>query len=174
MFNSTSGESQVESGEYQDNSDIHHQPFPDPVSEEQKIYSDDDGYQQHHVKHDICLSYHLSPQVNSTHSDLKLIYKTFRLEMPDGPPRKIFRLADSAASMATKLDCALHMKSRRAFIPLLLLAGLDDIFFQGASRSFSCDGSLQQRTARPFAPPLQLRQERIMELDLKPEMLIAF
>jgi hypothetical protein len=43
-------ESQVESGEYQDNANIRYQPFPKTVSEERKIYADDDGYHHHRVK----------------------------------------------------------------------------------------------------------------------------
>jgi hypothetical protein len=39
-------ESEVKGGEYQDDSYIHHQPFPERVSEEQEIYSDDNRCQQ--------------------------------------------------------------------------------------------------------------------------------
>ena len=39
--------SQVERTEYQDNSYIHHQPFPEMVPEEQDIHADYNGYQQH-------------------------------------------------------------------------------------------------------------------------------
>jgi hypothetical protein len=44
-------ESQVESCEHQDNSDIHYQPFPEPVSEEQEIHSNYNGCHQHDVKY---------------------------------------------------------------------------------------------------------------------------
>jgi hypothetical protein len=44
-------ESQVESGKDQDNANIRYQPFPKAVSEERKIYTDDDGYHYHHIKH---------------------------------------------------------------------------------------------------------------------------
>jgi hypothetical protein len=53
-------ESQVESGEDQDNANIRYQPFPESVSEEHEIYSNDDGCHRHHVKHDSHLSAHLS------------------------------------------------------------------------------------------------------------------
>jgi hypothetical protein len=44
--------SQVESGEHQDNSNIHYQPFPKSVSEERQIHSDYDRYHRHDVNHD--------------------------------------------------------------------------------------------------------------------------
>jgi hypothetical protein len=37
-------ESQIESSKHQDDSDVHHQSFPEVVPEDQGIYSDDDGY----------------------------------------------------------------------------------------------------------------------------------
>jgi hypothetical protein len=42
--------SEVEGCEYQDDSYIHRQPFPEVVLEEQKIYNDHNGYQEQHVK----------------------------------------------------------------------------------------------------------------------------
>jgi hypothetical protein len=51
-------ESQIESCEYQYNSYVRDQPFPKLTPEEQEIYADDDGYQQHDVKHDNYLSFH--------------------------------------------------------------------------------------------------------------------
>jgi hypothetical protein len=42
----TPQESQVECREYQDNSDIHGQPFPEPAPEEQDIDTDYDGRHQ--------------------------------------------------------------------------------------------------------------------------------
>jgi len=55
----TPEESEVESYEHQDNANIHCQPFPESVSEEHEIYTDDDGYHRHHVKHVSYLSAHL-------------------------------------------------------------------------------------------------------------------
>jgi len=40
----------VESSEYQDNANIHYQPFPESVSEEHEIYTDYNGCHRHHVK----------------------------------------------------------------------------------------------------------------------------
>jgi len=54
----TPEESEVESYEHQDNANIHCQPFPESVSEEREIYTDDDGYHRHHVKHVSYLSAH--------------------------------------------------------------------------------------------------------------------
>jgi hypothetical protein len=56
----TPEESQVESCEHQDNANIHYQPFPESVSEEDAIYTDYDGYHRRHVKHDSYLSAHFS------------------------------------------------------------------------------------------------------------------
>jgi len=55
---STLQEPQIERREYQDNSDVHHQPFPEPIPEEQDVHADNDGYQRERVKHDGCLSSH--------------------------------------------------------------------------------------------------------------------
>jgi hypothetical protein len=61
----TPQESPVESSEHQDNADIHHQPFPESVSEEQQIYTDDDGCHRHDVKYDNHLSAHFSASIQS-------------------------------------------------------------------------------------------------------------
>ena len=55
-------ESQIERPEHQDNSDVHHQPLPEPVPEEQEVHADHDRYEREHVKHehDGCLSSHPS------------------------------------------------------------------------------------------------------------------
>jgi len=53
-------EPQIEGGKHQDNSDVHHQPLPEPVPEEQDVHADHDGHQREHVKHDGCLSSHPS------------------------------------------------------------------------------------------------------------------
>ncbi|HEY3777499.1 MAG TPA: hypothetical protein VGL35_05535 [Rhizomicrobium sp.] len=53
-------DSEVERCEHQDNSNIHCQPFPEPVSEEPEIHTDDDGCHRQHVKHDNYLSAHFS------------------------------------------------------------------------------------------------------------------
>ena len=50
--------SKVESCEHQDDANVHCQPFPQMVSEEQNIYTDYDGYHRHHVKHYSYLSAH--------------------------------------------------------------------------------------------------------------------
>jgi hypothetical protein len=57
----TPEESQAESRKHQDSANIHHQPFPESVSEELEIYTDYDGYYRHYVKHGSSLSAHLSP-----------------------------------------------------------------------------------------------------------------
>jgi hypothetical protein len=43
-------ESQIEGCKHQNDSDVHHQSFPEMVPEDQDIYSDDDGYHRHHVR----------------------------------------------------------------------------------------------------------------------------
>src|SRR5579883_981700 len=52
-------ESPIEGSEYQDDADVHHQPFPKPVSEEGDVYADDDGDHRQHVEHENCLSCHV-------------------------------------------------------------------------------------------------------------------
>ena len=52
-------ESQVERSENQDNSNIHHQPFPESVSEEHEVYSDYNRCHRDHVQRDSYLSAHL-------------------------------------------------------------------------------------------------------------------
>jgi hypothetical protein len=63
-------ESQVESREYQDNSYIYDQPFPQPVSEKKEIYTEDDGHQQQYVNHHNDRSFHSHPQVKRNSSIL--------------------------------------------------------------------------------------------------------
>jgi hypothetical protein len=53
-------EPQIERPEHQDDPDVHHQPLPEPIPEEQDVHTDHDGYQREHVKHDGCLSSHPS------------------------------------------------------------------------------------------------------------------
>jgi hypothetical protein len=53
-------ESEVESSEHQDNANIHGEPFPESVSEEHEIHTDDDGCHRQHIKHDSSLSAHFS------------------------------------------------------------------------------------------------------------------
>ena len=60
LWSWTLQEPQIERREHQDDSDVHHQPLPESVPEEQDVYPDHDGYQREHVKHDGCLSSHSS------------------------------------------------------------------------------------------------------------------
>src|SRR6516225_10910741 len=53
-------EPQIERPEHQDNSDVHHQPLPEPVPEEQDVHADHNGYQREHVKYHGRLSSHPS------------------------------------------------------------------------------------------------------------------
>jgi hypothetical protein len=56
-------QSQVERCKNQDDSYIRHQPFPEPIPEEQEIHTDHDGCQQHYIKYDRCISRHFSHQL---------------------------------------------------------------------------------------------------------------
>jgi hypothetical protein len=60
LYSWVSEESQIESREYQDNANVHHQPFPESVSEERDIQTDYDGHHYHEVKRDSDLSAHFS------------------------------------------------------------------------------------------------------------------
>ena len=51
-------EPEIERPEYQDNPDVHYQPPPEVVPEEQEVHTDHDGYQGDHVKRDDRLSSH--------------------------------------------------------------------------------------------------------------------
>jgi hypothetical protein len=62
-------ESEVEGREYQDDSYVHRQPFPELILEQQEIYSDDDGYQEQYVKRDCRLASHFSPRSKSLYSN---------------------------------------------------------------------------------------------------------
>src|SRR5262245_40465273 len=65
-------EPQIERREHQDNSDVHYQPLPEPVPEEQDVHADHDGYQREHVKHDGCLSSHPSFLLRAAEQDHNL------------------------------------------------------------------------------------------------------
>jgi hypothetical protein len=56
--------SEVKGGEYQHDSYIHRQPFPELVPEEQEIYTDDNGWQQQYVKYGGRLRLHFSSRSN--------------------------------------------------------------------------------------------------------------
>src|SRR6516225_7785331 len=53
-------ERQIERPEHENNSDVHYQPRPEPVPQEQDVHADHDDYQREHVKDDGCLSSHPS------------------------------------------------------------------------------------------------------------------
>jgi hypothetical protein len=60
----TPEESQVESGEYRDNSKIHDQPFPESFFEEHDIYADYDGCHRQPIKRHGYLSAHFSNRLS--------------------------------------------------------------------------------------------------------------
>jgi hypothetical protein len=51
-------EPEIKRSEYEDNSDVYYQPFPELVPEEQDVHADHDGYQREHVKRGSCWSSH--------------------------------------------------------------------------------------------------------------------
>jgi len=51
-------EPEVDRREYQDNPDVHYQPRPEVVPEEQDVHADHDGYHREHIKYDGYLSSH--------------------------------------------------------------------------------------------------------------------
>jgi hypothetical protein len=51
-------EPEIKRPEYQNNSDVYYQPFPELVPEEQDVHANHDGYQREHVKRDDCRSSH--------------------------------------------------------------------------------------------------------------------
>jgi hypothetical protein len=62
----THEEPQVERCEHKDDADIHHQSFPESVSEERKIYTDYNGYHHHRVEHPNYSSVHFSTTSRSS------------------------------------------------------------------------------------------------------------
>jgi hypothetical protein len=82
-------ESQIECCEYRDNSYIHQEPFPEPVSEKQEIHSDHRGSHHHDVKYNRYLSSHWSPR-----SKYKL---HFEYAPGIGDPVSIFAMGRSAS-----------------------------------------------------------------------------
>ena len=63
-------EPQVERPEHQDDPDVHHEPLPEPVPEEQDVYDNHDGHLGEHVERDGCLSSHppfLQPAAQRRH-----------------------------------------------------------------------------------------------------------
>ena len=54
----TPEKSQVESGEHQNNANIHHQPRPEMASEDYEIHADYAGRHRRHIKHGCYLSAH--------------------------------------------------------------------------------------------------------------------
>lgn len=54
-------EPEIERHKYQDNTDVHQQPSPELVPEEQDVHADHDGYHREHVKHDGCPASHGYP-----------------------------------------------------------------------------------------------------------------
>jgi len=56
-------ESEVEGPEHQNHANIGAQPFPESVSEEHEIYTDDDRCHYDDVNHDTCLSAHFNTSI---------------------------------------------------------------------------------------------------------------
>src|SRR5262245_36677416 len=61
---------QIERREHQDNSDVHYQPLPEPVPEEQDVHADHNGYQREYVKHHSCLRCGISIRFGSLMSKI--------------------------------------------------------------------------------------------------------
>jgi hypothetical protein len=58
-------ESEIEGRKHQDDADVHYQPFPESILEEQKIYTNDDGYQRHNVNRDRDVPCHFNHRFKS-------------------------------------------------------------------------------------------------------------
>lgn len=69
-------ESPIEGCKHQNDSDVHHQSFPEMVPEDEGIYGHDDGYHRHHVRH---------RNHQSCHCDL---YRVSRFEVPVSQDRE--------------------------------------------------------------------------------------
>ena len=91
--------SKVESCEHQDDTDVHHQPFPKSVSEEHEIYSDYDGYHRHHVEHDSYMSAHFSPLVQLPQQS----HASAGVRRPCGQSR-YYRPSRTASALAPRMN----------------------------------------------------------------------
>ena len=60
-----SQESEVECREHQNNANIHHQPFPELISEEREIHTDYNRSHCHNVKRETYVSDHFSKDLDS-------------------------------------------------------------------------------------------------------------
>jgi len=58
-----SAPSQIEGGKHQDDADVDHQSFPESISEEQQIDTDNNGYQHHNIKHEKHVPCHFNHQL---------------------------------------------------------------------------------------------------------------
>jgi hypothetical protein len=92
-------ESQVESCEHQDNSYIHCQPFPEPVSEEQEINGNYNSYQQHNAEYDRCLFSHFRSSAQSISPSAISVGQV----VPHSMPLKIWRTL-SRCNRCTQID----------------------------------------------------------------------
>src|SRR5215469_7337324 len=92
-------ESQIEGCKHQNDSDVHHQSFPEMVPEDQGIYSDDDGYHRHHVRHG---------NHRSCHCDLHWILR-FEFQITQDSS-----CAQLVAAGATSCSCQLYRGSGKA------------------------------------------------------------
>lgn len=82
--------SQVECYEHQDYSKIRHEPFPECVSEEENVHTDDDGHHRQHVKYDSYLRAHFTSIGWSVHP-----HRPTPVDAADDPPNSqphIFRI----------------------------------------------------------------------------------
>ncbi|MGC2061237.1 MAG: hypothetical protein WA653_23455, partial [Candidatus Sulfotelmatobacter sp.] len=86
-------ESQVESCEYQDYSNIRYQPFPESVSEEREICTDYDGHHRHHVKHSTYLSAHFRYLPTSVYSPSHRCLSKIKQQPGCEHSKKLFSLA---------------------------------------------------------------------------------
>jgi len=88
-------ESQIEGCKHQDNADVHYKPFPESILKEQYIYTNDNGYQHHNVKHDRHVPGHFNHQ-------FKYINSRLPAELPDSPldPLAAVPVLDSQVSSA--------------------------------------------------------------------------
>jgi hypothetical protein len=86
-------ESQIEGYKHQDNADVHYQPLPESILKEQKIYTNDNGYHHHNVKHGRHVPCHFNHQ-------FKYINSRLPMKLPDCPLNPLGLLLFSTARQA--------------------------------------------------------------------------
>jgi hypothetical protein len=90
-------ESQVEGSNHQDNADIHHQPWPELMPEEQQIHDNDTGCHHQDAKHHIGIPGHFNHPLDD-------VSNRCSMELPGSPLGPLELFLFSTATWAAHED----------------------------------------------------------------------